>query len=111
MGGGEGREKGTVYWKGGGRGGPRERDSVLEGWEEGEVEERGEIACSIIATTYAGGSRGGVVNERGGKGGRGGVGEVDGGGLWLQRLSAAVKTRQSKVSVVGCHSQSPLAGT
>ena len=32
-------------------------DGVLEGWEEGRsegrVEERGEIACSIITTTYA----------------------------------------------------------
>ena len=72
------------------------------------MEERGEIACSIIATTWAGGgSRGGVVNERSG---RGGVGGVDG-RLWPQRFSAAVKTRQSKVSVVGHHSQSLLAVT
>ena len=36
-------------------GGAEEGDSVLEGWEEGRkngrVEERGEIGCSIIATT------------------------------------------------------------
>ena len=44
-----------VYWEGGGRGGAGEGDGVLEGWgegrREGRVEERGEIGCSIIATT------------------------------------------------------------
>ena len=104
MGGGEGQEKG---------------DDVLEGWgegrREGRVDERGEIACSIIAATYAGcrgweqgrdWRRGEVVEGRGRS--RGGVG----GGLWPRRLSAAVKTRQSKCKyMVGCHSQSLLAVT
>ena len=44
VGGGEGQEKGTVYWRDGGRGGAREGDGVLEGWGEGRkngrVEER-----------------------------------------------------------------------
>lgn len=38
-------------------GGAGEGDGVLEGWERGGrriVEERGEVALSIIATTYAG---------------------------------------------------------
>ena len=57
VGGGEGQEKGTVYWRGGGKGA-----------RLGRVEERGEIACfnhghgmGIIATAYAGGVSGGGV--------------------------------------------------
>ena len=45
-----------MHWRGGGRGGAG--DSVLEGWgkgrKNGRVAERGGIACSIIATAYAG---------------------------------------------------------
>ena len=63
------RGVGRRWEEGGGAG---EGDGVLEGWEEGRVEERGEIACLIIATTYTGGgSRGGMVNERSGRGGEG----------------------------------------
>ena len=48
--------------EGWGRRGVGEGEGVLEGWGEGRknerVEERGETACSIIATTYTGWRRG-----------------------------------------------------